>query len=322
MRVDLDPLLEVLGTELEGPTVVAIGGGHGLAQALLAAQEYAYRLTAVVGVADNGGSSGRLSPAMEIPPPGDIRRCLVALTPKGSVWRDLFEYRFEEGDVAGHSLGNLMLAALSRITGDFEDALRTAELYLGAVGTVVPVARRALELEATIDGRTVAGQAAIAATRGQLGELRLVPGDEPANPRALDAIAAADQIVLGPGSLYTSTVAALAVPGVAAAVNASPARLVYVCNLITQDGETIAMDASAHLDALIEMVGLRTPDVMVVSNAQVDVPAPLEAVRFDLDRLASRGTEVVVAPLADPGAAWPTHDPVRLGVVLREHCGM
>ncbi len=322
LRVDLDPLLEALDVDMEGPAVVAVGGGHGLAQALLAIQEYADRVTAVVGVADDGGSSGRLSPAMSIPPPGDIRRCLVALTPKGSVWRDLFEYRFDEGDVAGHSLGNLIVAALSRITGDFEDALRTAELYLGAVGTVVPVARRALGLEATIAGERVEGQRAITRTRGQITSLRVVPADEEANPRAVDAIAGADQIVLGPGSLYTSTIAALAVPGVADAVNASKAQLVYVCNLITQDGETIAMDASEHLEALVGLTGVRVPDTTVVSTSPVDVPAPLEAVRFDEAALAGLGTEVVTAPLADLAAAWPGHDPIRLGLVLREHSGM
>ncbi len=318
MRVELDPLLESLGADFEGPAVVAIGGGHGLAQALLAAQEYAYALTAIVGVADNGGSSGRLAPVLEIPPPGDIRRCLLAMTPKPSVWRDLFDFRFSQGDVAGHSLGNLVLAALTEITGDFEDALRTAELYLGATGTVVPVARRPLALVATIDGQRVEGQLAIAQTRGQITELRTLPEDVPANPRALDAIAAADQVVLGPGSLYTSTIAALSVPGMVDALNAARARLVYVCNLVTQDGETIAMDAAAHVDALTSLTGLRPPDAIVASTSPVDVPAPLEAVRLDPEAMDRRGLDVVTADLADPDAGWPRHDPVRLGLALRE----
>ncbi len=325
METELDPLLESLGVDFEGPAVVAIGGGHGLAQVLLAAQEYAYGLTAIVSVADDGGSSGRLAPALEIPPPGDMRRCLLALTPKPSVWRDLFGYRFGESDVAGHSLGNLVLAALTDITGDFEDALRTAELYLGAVGTVVPVARRPLRLVATIDGRTVDGQAAISDTRGQITELRVEPGDVPVNPRALDAIAAADQIVLGPGSLYTSTIAALSVPGVVAAINAADARVVYVCNMITQDAETIAMSAVAHLDALTGLTGLRMPDAIVASTSEIEVPAPLEPVRLDLlvdkEALDRRGVDVVTADLADPTAAWPRHDAVRLGLVLRELAG-
>ncbi len=318
MRVELDPLLESLAVDFEGPAVVAIGGGHGLAQALLAAQEYAYTLTAVVSVADNGGSSGRLAPAREIPPPGDMRRCLLALTPKPSVWRDLFDYRFDQGDVAGHSLGNLVLAALTEITGDFEDALRTAELYLGAVGTVVPVARRPLDLLATIDGRSVTGQAAISETRGQITDMRTLPESAEANPRALEAIAAADQIVLGPGSLYTSTIAALSVPGVVAAINAAAARVAYVCNMVTQDGETIAMDAAAHVDALTGLTGLRSPDAIVANASQVEVPAPLEAVRLDPEAMERRGLHVITADLADPRAGWPRHDPVRLGLVLRE----
>ncbi len=317
-RLATEPALAELDAELDsGPAVVAIGGGHGLALALRSIREYAGSITAIVGVADNGGSSGRLAPALAIPPPGDIRRCLIALTPGDSAWRQLFSFRFDQGDVKGHSLGNLILAALTEMTGDFEDALRAAEVYLGAAGSVVPVARRPLELEAVVDGRVVHGQREITLAQGEVTGLAVLPAGVPANPRGLDEIAAADQIVLGPGSLYTSTMAALAVPGMAEAVNASPARLVYVCNLTTQDGETLGMDGEAHLAALAAIVGLRPPDAIVASRTELDVPAPLEPVRLDSAALTSRGFEVVVDDLAEHGAEWPRHDPLRLAMALR-----
>jgi len=315
-RVDLDPLLQELEESLEGPAVTAIGGGHGLARTLEAVQRYASSISAIVGVADNGGSSGRLSPALDIPPPGDIRRAMLALTPNPSLWRELFAYRFTEGDVKDHSLGNLILAALTDLEDDFEVAIRTAELYLGAAGAVIPVARRRLHLQAVVDGRLVDGQLAVARTRGDVSELRLVPEDVPANPRALDALAEADQIVIGPGSLYTSLIAPLLVPGVVDTINAAGARLVYVCNLVTQDGETLGMDATDHLAALTGLTGMRMPDAIVANETAPVVPPPVEAVRVDPTALAGLGVTLESCDLVDPAAPWPAHDPVPLGSVL------
>ena len=180
---------ELLNLTADGPRVVAIGGGHGLAQALEAALSYASHVTAVVTVGDDGGSSGRLTSTLEIPPPGDIRKCLLALSPEPTVFRELFGYRFDSTDVAGHSLGNLMLAALTGLLGDdFEAAVRVASGMLGTVGQVIPVARKSLHLQAVVDGALVDGQAAITKSRGNLSELRLVPADEPANPHAIEAV--------------------------------------------------------------------------------------------------------------------------------------
>ncbi len=316
LDIELDPLLEALESSFEGPAVTAIGGGHGLAQALAAVQTYAGRITAVVGVTDDGGSSGRLAPAMDIPPPGDIRRCLLALTPEPTVWSDLLGYRFEEGDVKGHSLGNLVLAALAEITGDFEEALRIAERHLGAVGQVVPTALHRLNLEAVVDGRVVAGQLQIAIGRGKITALRLAPEDVVANPRAIEAVVAADQVILGPGSLYTSTIAALLPPGLVDALNASPAQLIYVCNLITQDGETLGMDAIEHLGALTGLAGLRMPDAIVANASELTVTPPLQPVRVDPDALEKLGIDLVQEELAETGTDWPRHDPGRLGAVL------
>ncbi len=313
----VEPLLEDLGLDYEGLHVVAIGGGHGLAQALLAVQDYADVITAVVNVADDGGSSGRLAPALGIPPPGDIRRALLALSPEETLWRRLLEYRFEAGDVAGHSLGNLILAALAEFSGSFADALRTAGRLLEAKGQVVPVSPEPLHLEATIDGVDVIGQVAVAQARGTLEELRLLPQGAPACTEALEAISDADQIVIGPGSLFTSLASCLKVSGVAEAMNASEAQVIYVCNLTTQDGETLGMDAVDHVEALIHHAGIDTPDVVVANDGSFVVPETVEAVRADGERLEGLGVRLEMGDLADPTADWPQHDPARLGAILR-----
>lgn len=310
------PLLSPVELGQEGPRVVAVGGGHGLAQALEAVQGYAGEIAGVVTVADDGGSSGRLTRVMEIPPPGDLRRCLLALSPEPTLWKELFGYRFEEGDVAGHSLGNLVLAALTDIVGDFEQALHVAANSLRAVGRVIPAARISLHLQAVIDGQVVEGQEAITKTRGRLTELRLLPEDEEVNPEARAALLEADQIVIGPGSLYTSVLPALLVPGMTEAVADASAEVVYVCNLVTQDGETLGMSALDHLDALMSLSGLGPPVAVVVNEGPVSVPAPVEAVALDREALESRGCRVVAADLVDPTAPWPQHDPIRLGEVL------
>lgn len=305
-----------LDVDMDGPAVVAIGGGHGLAQCLRALIGYAGSITAVVTVADDGGSSGRLAPAMEIPPPGDIRQCLLALAPEESRIHQLFDHRFDSGDVAGHSLGNLILAALAEIEGDFVGALRTAGSMLEAMGTVVPAATRRLLLEAVVDGMPVTGQVAIARSHGTIESLRVTPADAEAPPAALEAIESADQIVLGPGSLYTSVMAAMVVPGITEAINRSGATLLYVANLITQDGETLGMDCADHLDALLTLTGVRPPSAIVANATPIDIAPPLEALRVDREAVETYGVDVVDADLRDPLSEWPRHDPVRLGEVL------
>ena len=315
---DVEPLLAALEAEFSGPTVVAIGGGHGLAQLLVGLQRYAGRIHAVVTVADDGGSSGRLAPALDIPPPGDIRQCLVALTPAESLWRKLFEYRFEESDVEGHSLGNLIIAALSDLEGSFANGLRQAEVLLRASGSVIPVADTRLALEAVIDGALIHGQVSISQARGAITELRALPADVVVNPRAVEAIMGADQIVLGPGSLYTSVMAAMVVPGLVEAINQSSAPLLYVSNLITQDGETLGMDGADHLDALLSLTGVRPPNAIVANDAAIEIEAPLTPVVVDGEAVATYGVDVVAADLLNRDAQWPSHDPAKLGDVLAD----
>ncbi len=314
---EAETLLEVLEFGGGGPHVVAIGGGTGLARALGAIRSYAGSIDAIVTVADDGGSSGRLAPSLDIPPPGDIRKCLIALTPEESVWRRLFEYRFTGADVEGHSLGNLIIAALADIEGSFELALRSSEHLLGALGSVIPASPLHLVLEATIDGLPVKGQVNIAVARGSVEHIGVSPADAEASESAVLAIESADQIVLGPGSLYTSVIAALVVPGIVDAVNRADADLVYVTNIVTQDGETLGLDAADHLDALLHMTGMRPPGAIVASDSPVSVDPPLEALAVDGEAIATYGGDLVTADLLDQGAERPSHDTSRLGEVLR-----
>jgi uncharacterized cofD-like protein len=311
------PLLEELEPAELGPRVVAIGGGHGLAQALAAIMGYAAAVTAVVSVADDGGSSGRLAPALGIPAPGDCRRALLALSPDPSPWREAVGYRFAAGDVAGHSLGNLLLASLAAAEGGLEEALATLGRLLGARGRVVPASPVPLTLKAVVDGADRRGQVAIAVGRGRIESLAVEPAEAPTSVTALEALAEADQVVIGPGSLFTSLAATLVVPGVAAAVNTSPGRLVYVCNLTTQDGETLGLDGAGHVRALCAVAGLRCPDVVVANDSPFAVPAPVEAVWADRADVATLGASLETAALADATAPWPQHDAARLGAVLR-----
>jgi uncharacterized cofD-like protein len=299
----------------DGPVVTAIGGGHGQAAALEAIQTYAGAINAIVSVADDGGSSGRLT-RRGIPPPGDIRRCLLALTAEPSLWSELFAHRFEGGDIDDHSLGNLILAALSDMFGDFATAVATAERMLGALGRVIPVADHPVTLSAEVDGKTVHGQVAIARSRGVITALNIEPSDTAASRQALEAVAAADQIVIGPGSLYTSLISALKVQVLAPAILTAMAQRIFVLNLVTQDGETLGMSGADHLRALQAHVGVEGPGVVVAHDGPLDVPEGHEAVTLDSEEAAVYGWRVVHADVADHGAEWPAHDPVKLGRVL------
>ncbi len=317
MKTQTETLPEPLLLDPAGPNVVAIGGGHGQASALEAIQTYAGAISALVSVADDGGSSGRLA-AMGIPPPGDVRRCLLALTPDPSLWSELFAHRFVSGDVSDHSLGNLILAALTDLYGDFNSAVDTAGRMLGVLGEVIPVADQAVALEAVIEGRRVRGQAAIARTSGHISELSIEPSDTMASTRALRAVAAADQIVIGPGSLYTSVISALMVQMLAPAVMTSSAQRVFVLNLVTQTGETLDMTGLDHLRALSQHVGVGGPGYVIVHDGPLDVPPRHDRVSVGAAEAAGMGWEVIAADVVDENAGWPEHDAFKLARVLEE----
>jgi uncharacterized cofD-like protein len=307
--------LEPLLLDPSGPAVVAIGGGHGQASALEAIQTYAGSISALVSVADDGGSSGRLT-HLGIPPPGDLRRCLLALTPDPSLWSELFAHRFTQGDISDHSLGNLILVALTDLFGDFSTAVDTAARMLGALGDVIPVADHPVTLSAVIDDISVSGQAAITDTEGHVSSLAIEPSDTMASRRALEAVAGANQIVIGPGSLYTSVVSALMVQMLAPAVMEAEAQRVFVLNLVTQEGETTGMSGKDHIDALAEHVGIEGSGVVVAHDGPIDVPAGHEPVRVSAEDAARHGWEVVLADVNDAWSDWPQHDPMKLGRVL------
>jgi uncharacterized cofD-like protein len=284
-----------------GVQVVGIGGGHGLAASLRAARAYAGSVTAIVSVADDGGSSGRLRAALGIPAPGDLRRCLVALA-DDSVWAKAFEHRFESGELAGHALGNLMIAGLAAVSGSFTDALAAAGELLGAAGRVLPATVEPVVLKARVAGRLVSGQVAVdrAESETSSATVSIVPEDARPPAEALEAIASADQIVIGPGSLYSSVLAVLAVTGIRDALGAARGRVVYVANL-RPAADTPGFDVAALVDAVARH-GVR-PDVVVADVSAI----PLGAVE---------GVEVVRASLARPDGSG--HDPARLASVLRE----
>jgi uncharacterized cofD-like protein len=254
--------------EIPGPRVVAVGGGHGLAATLRAARLYASAITAVVSVGDDGGSSGRLRRQLGIAPPGDLRKCLVALADEDSTLAEAFERRFESEspELEGHALGNLVIAGLVATTGSLQEALDEAGKLLGAVGRVVPASAEPVVLKAVSSSGEVEGQTAVSGT-GHIERVSLVPADPPAPAEALEAIAAADQIVIGPGSLFTSVVAAVAVPQVAEAIRRAGARKVYVANLRPQAAETQGYDVAAHVRAL-EAHGV-VVDVVLADTASI-----------------------------------------------------
>ena len=272
-------------------------------------------MTGVVTVADDGGSSGRLTTALDIPPPGDMRRGLLALSPDDTVWRRIFEYRFEDTDVAGHSMGNLILATLTDLLGDFEKALLAAGYLLGARGRIIPVATQSLRLSARIDGEIVRGQVSVAEHRGEIQELILEP-ETPANPVVIESIAMADQVVLGPGSLYTSVLSCLSVDGITAAIDASRAGLIFVLNLTTQDGETWGMSGLDHLEKLIRFAGLERGGTILAHYGSVEAPSGVEALEIDSAEAAQFGWKVHHADLCRTDGEWPAHDTAKLTTAL------
>ena len=231
------------------PRVVAIGGGHGLAASLRAIRQYTSNCTAIVSVADDGGSSGRLRDLLGIPAPGDARRCLVALADADALWAQAFEHRFTAPGLDGHAFGNLVIAGLAEVLGDFTAALEEAGRLIGVIGRVLPATEEPVVLQAETAHGPVDGQVAVSQAGGIV-RVSLVPADAKCPVAAIECIAEADQVVLGPGSLFTSVLAVLAVPALRDALAASRARKVYVANLREQIPETEGFDVAAHVRAL------------------------------------------------------------------------
>ncbi len=285
---------------------MALGGGHGLSVALRAVREYAGDITAIVSVADDGGSSGRLRRDLDVAAPGDLRRCLVALAAgDDTTWARAFEHRFPSGELAGHALGNLVLVGLAETLGDLPSALTEAGHLLNAVGTVLPATLDPVAITASVGGERIRGQVAVAnaGRDARIRDVQLEPPDAPASPAALEAIAAADQIVIAPGSLYTSIVAVLSVPALRDAVRSSRAAVVQVANLATED-ETTGHDGTDHLQAVVDHGG-RVDVFMYDRNAGLAV---------DDDAVRALGARPLAATIAVPGRSG--HDPLQLAKAL------
>ncbi|MBN2549989.1 MAG: YvcK family protein [Anaerolineales bacterium] len=301
-----------------GPRIVAIGGGHGLATLLRGLKAYSNHITAVVNVADDGGSSGRIRRDVGILPPGDIRNCLAALSNDEALLGQLFQYRFPDGDsgLAGHSFGNLFITALAEITGSFEEAVAESGRVLAVQGRVLPGTLHDVRLVADVvlpDAITevrIQGESQIPKSKGIVRRVWLEPSNPPAFPQAVQAILQADLIIVGPGSMYTSLLPNLLVPDLAEAVRASRGLKLYVCNVATERGETDGYSCGDHLRAFEEHAGGGLFDIAVVNqDYSQKLPAGVEWVMLDSD--LAEDYPIYQADLADSLHPW-RHDSQKL----------
>lgn len=293
----------------DAPRVVAIGGGHGLAMTLRALRSYAGDITAVVSVADDGGSTGRLRRDLGVLGVGDLRKCLVALARRepdgtGGEWAAAFEHRFGAGDLEGHALGNLVLIGLAEVTGDYERALALAGRALGTVGRVLPATSEPVVLTAEVDGGEVVGQVAVQNSLARIRRVALRPPDARSPDSVAAAIRAAHQVVLAPGSLFTSLLPTLCVPAVRQALIATEAPIVQVANLHATEPETKGLTAIDHLQAVLE-AGVPVAHFVVATTSRLPV---------DDAAIAGLGTDLVRADIARPDVM--AHAPAKLAPVL------
>ncbi len=288
------------------PRLVVIGGGTGMPVLLRGLKELTSNLTAIVTVADDGGSSGRLRGELGILPPGDIRNCLTALATAEPMLETLFQHRFNCGSgLDGHSFGNLFIAAMSEITGDFEAAVRESSKVLAVRGRVLPVSLDNIVLCAELtDGSIVCGESSVGSSQAPIRRVFTLPAKAEPLPEALEAIRDADAIVLGPGSLYTSVMPNLLIPGVVEAIAASQATKIYVCNVMTQPGETTGYTAADHLKAILDHTRPDLIDCVLVNTAPVnpELLAKYKAegaapVAVDIDALRKLGVSVAIGDL-------------------------
>lgn len=329
------PLVEVIYQKrflAKGPRVVALGGGTGLSALLRGLKEHTSNLTAIVTVADDGGSSGALRDELGIPPVGDIRNCIAALADAEPLMSELLGYRFpggrrtagqpvetEPGGLGGHAIGNLLIAALTAVEGgDFEEGVRRMNRVLAVRGQVLPASPTPITLHArTRDGLVVAGQSNVMRTSG-IERVWITPGDVAASEDAIAAIAEAEIIVLGPGSLYTSLLPVLLIPRIRDAVAAAPAVRMYVCNVATQAGETAGYDLADHVEALLAHTSPGLVD-LVLANDRFDANVPpgwhAESVRLRWPPAIDPPPRLVTDDVVEAGNAHH-HDPARLAAAV------
>ena len=299
-----------------GPRVVAIGGGTGLSTLLRGLKEYSANLAAIVTVADDGGSSGRLREEYRILPPGDFRQCLVALADAEPLVKQLFDHRFADGSLGGHSFGNLFIMAMADVTGDFEHALQASGRVLRVQGSIVPSTLQDVTLCATVNGSTVEGESKIPKQHGPISRVFLKPDLPAINPEAALAILNSELIVVGPGSLYTSVLPNLLVDGMVQAIKSSPALKVFVCNVASQDGETDGFSVGDYLDVLEQHVGSNLFDYVICnSNLSHEPTGGQTRVIFDPVEAAARDVRFILADVVNERIP-SHHDPEKLSKLI------
>lgn len=307
------------------PRIVIIGGGTGLPVLLRGLKKHPVDITAIVTVADDGGSSGRLREDMQIPPPGDIRNVLAALSDVEPLIEEMFQHRFNtSNELSGHSLGNLILAAMTSITGNFVHAIQEMSKVLNVRGKVLPAANRSVMLNAVMeDDSIVRGESKIPYSGKRIKRVFLNPENVKPLPETLQAIREADLIVIGPGSLYTSILPNLLVKRLGQEVCKAHARKVYICNLMTQAGETHDFTASDHIKAIYDHMDCAFIDTILVNNETIPPDVELrykeelaKPVHFDLDRLMSLGIEIVQEEIAELDGNVIRHDTKKVSEIL------
>lgn len=311
-----------------GPKIVAVGGGTGLSTLLRGLKQYSANITAIVTVADDGGSSGRLREEIGVLPPGDIRNCLAALADEEKLLTELFQYRFQAGDgLTGHSFGNLFLTAMTAITGgDFEKAIAASSKVLAIRGKVLPATLSDVRLWAELeDGRLIEGESHITEAKGRIRHLGCIPPNPPALPAALQAIKEAEYIIIGPGSLYTSVIPNLLVPEIQAAIAKVKVPRIYVCNIMTEVGETEGYTVSDHIKAIHRICGDDLIDAVLVQRVP---PSPYALQRYakenchpvflDREEVMKLGCRIILTNVMqeDPMTGKVSHNPQRLARIL------
>ncbi len=305
-----------------GPKLVAIGGGTGLSNLLRGLKKYSANITAIVTVADDGGSSGRLRREQGMLPPGDIRNCLAALADEERLVTELFQYRFDTGEgLAGHSFGNLFLTAMTHITGDLERAIRASSEVLSVRGRVLPATIEDMVLYAHLeDGRYVEGESQITNARGKIVRIGCKPDRPKAVPQSVADIFEADLLILGPGSLYTSIIPNLLIPEIAEALISRQAPCIYVCNIMTQPGETDGFTVADHVHTIDRVVGQGIIDLVIVQKSPPSAPTQdlyrrngSTFVQLDRERLAC---PVLTAEVMQEQNGKVRHDSDKLANVI------
>ncbi|MDR2137722.1 MAG: uridine diphosphate-N-acetylglucosamine-binding protein YvcK [Synergistaceae bacterium] len=327
-----DPLRNAIAYRLSaGPNIVAVGGGTGLSTLLQGLKSYTRNITAVVAVTDEGGSSGRLRTEWGVLPPGDVRNCMVALAENDNALKRLLDFRFDRGELAGHSLGNLLLLAVSELCGDFRLAVEQMNHLLAIRGKVLPVTTEAITLMGeTQRGKKVRGELEISRHGHDLSSIWLEPAGAKPLPEVLRAVDEADLIVLGPGSLFTSVIPNLLLPEFAEKLRNSPVPKVYICNLMTQPEETEGMDIAAHLQWVSAALGA-VPDFILVNNERIpddlvdnysrEGATPLYLNRHQRKKIAELGSAVIELPaLLITDAKLLRHNSYRLAETLFRLC--